>query len=247
MLESLTGSMFQEVDDIVWDLQSGRLGILENDVIYSFEQVGKKSRVTKNPIKEFGVKIPAYAIMTPIESLQVGDIIVTDDETWIFFLSAAAATDEVEVTFKGLNYNSGRQTTVTAVTNTLMGTKGVLAVKNFFGTDNASMAGMLPFIMMGGGKKNDIGQMIAMMALANNKAGGLTPIGDKPAGLDMTSLLPLMLMKGKKKGGSKAMMLMALMQGGAGGTGMSALLPCLLMSKDEDDGDEDEDDEDDDD
>ena len=233
MFDSLVESMFREVDDIVWDLQTGRLGILDGDVIYSFEKTGNKSRITKNPIKELGVKVPAYAVATPIESLQPGDIVILDDGQWVFFLSSTPATDDDEVTFKGLNYDTGRQTTVTAISNLLLGSKSLLAVKNFIGSEAGNLSSMLPLLMLqDDGDGEGIGEVLGLMTLIQNQ--GTASKGKKAANgaFDLNSMLPLLLMKkGGKMGGKKGLLLMSLLQGGTGG-GLNSLLPFLALGDD---------------
>lgn len=171
---SLKDSFFREVKNVVIDIQSGKLGVTSKDGIATFAN----NQVSVNPIVDFGIKIPAFAMRVEVTNLAEGDIIISGDES-TFFKSKTESGYEV-VTL------SGEVRQVGSVSNMFFGKNTVLAVKNMFGEGTNPM--MMAMLMgdgfsSGGDNKN---MMLMMMAMSGGMGGSADNIG-------MGGMNPMML------------------------------------------------------
>lgn len=68
--------MFRRAEGVVWDLMSGKVGIKtkEGDIA-TLSGKGDDAQVEINLVDAFGMEIPAFAQNTPIEAVNVGDVI----------------------------------------------------------------------------------------------------------------------------------------------------------------------------
>ena len=248
MFDALKNSMFQEVDDVVWDLQSGQLGVKrgEDDEIITLRKKGTKYELVSNPLADFSVPVPAWAIRTPVDAIKTGDLVILPDDTWGFFLenvktpalpptndpttppAPVSATSALSnPTIKMIDVSNGSQKTVNVASNALFGTPGLLVVRNIIG--DSEVANSLPILMMIEGKKGggDVGRLVAMsMMMQNNGEGG--------GKMDMQQMLPFMMMGGKDskmKDFFLMQMMMGNKDGNGGGFNMNSLMPMLMMDK----------------
>ena len=158
---SLKDSFFREVKNVVIDIQSGKLGVTSKDGIATFAN----NQVSVNPIVDFGIKIPAFAMRVEVTNLAEGDIIISGDES-TFFKSKTESGYEV-VTL------SGEVRQVGSVSNMFFGKNTVLAVKNMFGEGtNPMMMAMLMGDGFGSGDKGDNKNMMLMMMAMSGGMGG---------------------------------------------------------------------------
>jgi hypothetical protein len=158
---SLKDSFFREVKNVVIDIQSGKLGVTSKDGIATFAD----NQVSVNPIVDFGIKIPAFAMRVEVTNLAEGDIIISGDES-TFFKSKTENGYEV-VTL------SGEVRQVGSVSNMFFGKNTVLAVKNMFGEGtNPMMMAMLMGDGFGSGDKGDNKNMMLMMMAMSGGMGG---------------------------------------------------------------------------
>ena len=158
---SLKDSFFREVKNVVIDIQSGKLGVTSKDGIATFAN----NQVSVNPIVDFGIKIPAFAMRVEVTNLAEGDIIISGDEP-TFFKSKTESGYEV-VTL------SGEVRQVGSVSNMFFGKNTVLAVKNMFGEGtNPMMMAMLMGDGFGSGDKGDNKNMMLMMMAMSGGMGG---------------------------------------------------------------------------
>lgn len=173
---SLKDSFFREVKNVVIDIQSGKLGVTSKDGIATFAN----NQVSVNPIVDFGIKIPAFAMRVEVTNLAEGDIIISGDES-TFFKSKTESGYEV-VTL------SGEVRQVGSVSNMFFGKNTVLAVKNMFGEGtNPMMMAMLMGDGFGSGDKGDNkNMMLMMMAMSGGMGGSADNIG-------MGGMNPMML------------------------------------------------------
>ena len=67
--------MFKPVQDAVWDISTGKMGILgKNGSIFSLAGEGEEAQVTENLFSEFGMAVPAFAQSVPFDQVQLGDL-----------------------------------------------------------------------------------------------------------------------------------------------------------------------------
>lgn len=164
---SMRDSFFREVKNVVIDIQSGKFGVTSKDGIATFAN----GVVNVNPMVDFGVKIPAFAMRVELTALKEGDIIINGDESTFF----KALTDNgYEVVTLG-----GEVRQVGSVSNMFFSKNTVLAVKNMFGEGTNPM--MMAMLMgdgfgssSGGDNKN---MMLMMMAMSGGMGGAADSTG----------------------------------------------------------------------
>lgn len=167
---SMRDSFFREVKNVAIDIQSGKFGVVTNEGICVYTDGG----ISVNPITDFGVKVPAFAMRVAVSDLKAGDIIVGGTEPAFFVETTTGGYTVVNM--------AGERKTVGSVTNMFFGKNTVLAVKNMFGEgtnpmmmamlmgDNKDGFDMKTFAlmsMMGGGQMDS--NMLMMAMLLGNK------------------------------------------------------------------------------
>ena len=170
---SMRDSFFREVKNVAIDIQSGKFGVLSNDGISVYTDGG----VSVNPIADFGVKVPAFAMRVAVGDLKAGDIIINGAESTFFKQALKEGGYEV-VTL------SGEVRQVGSVTNMFFGKNTVLAVKNMFGEGTNPM---MMAMMMGDSKEGFDMKTFALMSMMGNS-------GNKEGGMDQNMLMMMMLM-----------------------------------------------------
>lgn len=148
---NMRDSFFREVKNVAIDFQSGKFGVISSDGISVYAEGG----VSVNPITEFGIKVPAFAMRIAVADLKEGDIIINGNESSFF---------------KGLTENgyevvslNGEVKQVGNVANLFFGKNSVLAVKNMF-SGAGGMNPMMMALMLGDGKDFDM-KTFAMMSM----------------------------------------------------------------------------------
>ncbi len=158
--QNLRNSFFREITNLVIDLQTNKLAVKTADGIISYD----KGTATVNPITDFGIAVPAFAIRTEVSALVAGDLIVTDNET-VFFNKKTETGFEVVTT-------TGEVKQLTNVANMFFGKNTVMAVKNMFG-DTSGMNPLMLAMLMGDGKttggKIDAKTFMLMSMMGNAK------------------------------------------------------------------------------
>jgi len=171
-VDKLMGRMFRQVDSVVWDLMTGKLGVRTRDgEIATIEGTGEDTTVVINPFDDFGFAVPAFAQSTPVETVKVGDLIYTsaDGAGWITEIKTTA---EGKTTFMLLR-PSGTTSRWTPPKVQMFGfDSGVLVVRSLLtmlpsGADGlGSLQGMLlPMMMMGGGDM-DLEKIMPLMLMS---------------------------------------------------------------------------------
>ena len=78
MMENFGAKMmskfFRPVNNVVWDLMSGRIGVKTNEGIITLEGAGDEAQVVQNLFDEFGMALPAFAQNTPVDQIKEGGI-----------------------------------------------------------------------------------------------------------------------------------------------------------------------------
>lgn len=181
---------------------TGRIGVKHNNMIVTLEldeENTSESSIVENPIDYFGISMPSYAINTPIDKIEIGDIIVDNSDTpkvlgWIIDKSKTGKSFEL----KKLNGSTVKWTPPKV--HMIGVTSGVLVVKSLPGLTGEAGFGsfqqMLPMMMAGDDNENS--NMMQMMMLSN--AIGLNPItgqvGQKSDANNMMQMFMMMQMIG---------------------------------------------------
>lgn len=156
--QNLRNQIFREVKNVVLDIQTGALGFQNAEGIATYQD----GVVSVNPIVDFGIKVPAFAMRVAVKDLVAGDIILQGDQA-SFFHQHTEQGYEVA----GL---SGEIKQVGNVTNMFFGANTVLAVKNMFGS--GGMNPMMMAMMMGEEKEGFDMKTFALMSMMGNQTGG---------------------------------------------------------------------------
>ena len=162
--DKMLARMFQPVKDVVWDISTGKMGILgKNGSIFSLVGDGEAAQVVENMFSEFGMAVPAFAQSVPFDDVQLGDLafrpggrpgwVVEKNPNSLILLN----TDSSEGTLR-------RNKVVTMG----MDQSGVMILRNLFnmtgaaGQQNFQM--MMP-MLMAGSTNEDAGDMVQMMLM----------------------------------------------------------------------------------
>jgi len=168
--------MFREVNNVVWDLMTGNLGVATKEGIATLDTTEEDNpRVSLNLFDQFGVALPAYAQNTPVDQVKVGDLIVgTKDEVkgWVI---------EVKNGKFSLMTPSGTTSTWTPPKVQMLGfDSGVMVLRSLMSMlpngqqDLGNLQNMmLPMLMMSkGGKSNNMMKKMMPMMLFSQMNGG---------------------------------------------------------------------------
>lgn len=164
----LTNLIFQNISNVSYDLVSGTTAIKTDSGLISLSKDGNS--LEQNPFDSFAMEIPAFAILTPIKDITVGDLIVSNGKATGFVVLAEG--DDLEVLSVEGNLNSHRPRAI----QFLGQTAGVQVVKSLLSfTSNDGGGGMLSnplmlMMMMGDGKK-DMNKMLPFLLMGNSGAG----------------------------------------------------------------------------
>lgn len=155
--QNLRNQIFREVKNIVIDIQTGALGFQNTDGIATYVA----GTISVNPIVDFGVKVPAFAMRVAVKDLKPGDIILQGDDASFYH-------SETEAGYEVLTLN-GEVRQIGNVSNLFFGANTVLAVKNMFG--NSGMNPMMMAMMMGEEKEGFDMKTFALMSMMGQNMG----------------------------------------------------------------------------
>lgn len=207
--EKMMNRFFRKVDNVVWDLMSGRIGIATKNGITTIEGEGEDAQIVINMLDQFGMPVPAFAQNTPIDAVKIGDLIYgnsTDVTGWV-----VARTNR---TFDILKPN-GTRTKWQAPKIQMMGldglgADGVMVLRSLVNmlpggsTGLQGIQGMImPMLMMG--QDIDLDSMLPMM-LMSQMGNTVTDADGNPnpaAGMNMSNMMPMMMMM-SMMGGKKS-------------------------------------------
>ena len=156
-VQNLKNQIFREVKNVAIDIQTGKLGFQNAEGIATYQD----GVVSVNPIVDFGVKVPAFAMRVPIADLNAGDIIIQGDTAHFFHRHTEQGYEVASL--------SGEIKQVGSVTNMFFGANTVLAVKNMFGSSN--MNPMIMAMMLGEEKEGFDMKTFALMSMMGNQTG----------------------------------------------------------------------------
>ncbi len=180
--------MFKPVQDAVWDISTGKMGILgKNGSIFSLTGEGDEAQVTENLFSEFGMAVPAFAQSVPFDQVQLGDLayrqggrpgwVVEKNPNSLILLN----TDSSEGTIR-------RNKTITMG----MDQSGVMILRNLFNLTGAAgqqnFQILLPLLKVDS-KNEEAGSMVEMMLMMSVMGGQNTQAAPAVAVPEMPTLV----------------------------------------------------------
>jgi hypothetical protein len=201
--------LFRRADGVVWDLMTGKVGIVTKEGIATLNGEGDDAQIEINMIEQFGMEIPAFAQSTPVEAVKAGDIIyfgATDRPGWVVEKKGEVGKP---ISFILMKADGTRSTWKPPKVSMLGLESGVMVLRSLLSMlpgGNSGLAGMqgmlMPMLMMGGDMDMDkmmplllMGQMGAQPVV--NPDGTTTAPPVNP----MAQMMPMMLMMSMMKGG----------------------------------------------
>ena len=220
--------MFRRIGGVVWDLTTGGTGLKTDDGIHTVTFTAEGAPVPNvNPFNELGMDLPAFAVLTQLNEIQPGDIVVGASTILGWAVEAPGTGASIKVMD-----HQGHHKTITPPKVSVMNQNGILVVKNLFsltgGADGAAglANNMLPLIMMmGDGGDDKLEKLFPLMLMQSAGGTGAAAGGMNP-------MMLLALSGGLGGGNSKIdpMMLMAMSGGlGGGAGGMNPMMMAMLL------------------
>jgi hypothetical protein len=231
-MNKFVNRMFRRVNGVVWDVMGGGVGLKTDQGIFtvSFSETGTPT-LNVNPLDDFGLALPGFALQSSLAEINAGDIIVGDTAILGWVVKKNEASLEL------LDHN-GHVKTYVPPKVAIMNTNGVLVVKNLFnltgGAEGANnfASQLMPLLLLGGGDAKLEKMLPFLLMTAQAPAAAGTSAAANPFG---NPLMMMLLMKdgglgSGKAGGIDPLMLMAL--GGGGGAAANPLLMASLLGGD---------------
>lgn len=191
LVDKLTSRFFRKVEDAVWDMTTGAVGLKRGDSVFTFSGTSEKdAQVTENLFETFTLPIPAFAQPLPLASCAFGDLVYGDKGPLGWVLKVNARTISI-MTPQGF-------------VSTLTPRK----VQMFGGEGNTMMV-LRSLVQMNGGETGFAGMQQSMLPM-------LMLMGDKPDSDMLTTMLMLQFMGGQGNAGAGALnplMMLALSKG----------------------------------
>jgi len=202
--KKLMSRFFRPVDNVVWDLMTGRIGVLGDEGITTVEGEGEDAQVTINLFDQFGMTVPAFAQGTASSDVKVGDLI---------YGARGALGWVVEKNEKSFNLlkTDGTRSNWSPPKTAMIGFAGdVMVLRSLINilpggeTGLGNFQNMLLPMMMMGGDNVDMQEIMPLMLMT--QLGTNPPTGDGGEVTNplagMTQMLPMMLMMNMFKGNS---------------------------------------------
>jgi len=228
--------LFRRAPGVVWDMMTGKVGFKTQEGIATFSGSGDDAQIEINMFDQFGMEVPAFAQSTPIEAVNVGDLIYFgsgEKAGWIVEKrygvrpvgsstpakrptrksTAAGPAGEITVAEDEID-KSNVQFTLMKVDGQRTTWKPPKVTMLGMGADGVMVIRSLLTMLPGGqndlnGMQNGLMMMMQMSAMSGNEDGP-----------DLEKLMPLMLMStmsGNSNGGGNMMQMMLMMQMMGGG------------------------------
>lgn len=206
--EALMNRFFRKIEDAVWDLQSGKIGLATKEGIATIDGTGDDATISINPIEQFGIPVPSFAQNTPLADVKVGDLLygtTTGTRGWITKIVVNEKEDGAKTYKFKLLTPAGTETSFTPPKIAMFGfdPSGAMIVRSLFNMMGSSenLAGLqgnlMPLLMMGGDME-DFGDMLPIMMMGGMGTGGAGNMGT------MMSSMMMMKMMGKTLGTTPA-------------------------------------------
>lgn len=228
--EKLMERMFRRVDNVAWDLMTGKVGIRTEDGVFAVEGEGEEATVVGNIFDGMSMPIPAFAQSTSVKDVKVGDLILrgkAEKPAWVTEVKETPAKvdgGESTLSFKLLKVG-GETVAWKAPKLQMLGfdAGGVMVVRTLLAvlpggkSDLTGLQGMLMPMMMsgmlggedGGDFEELLGNMLPMMLFMGQQNGGMSNMfGGGNGGMNpMAMMLQMKMMErmlGNKGSGRRA-------------------------------------------
>lgn len=180
MNKAFIDRFFRPVDNMVWDLMSGKIGFKTREGIITIElndlnedkTEASNAQVSVNPFDDFGMEVPAFAQSVPIDSISLGDMIFSSSTNKVL----GWVVKKNEKSFKLMKEDGTRSDWVPPKVNMLGFDSGVMVLR--------SLMNMLP-----GGSSGLSAMQSSLMPLM-----AMGMLGDGSNGPDLKGMMPIMLM-----------------------------------------------------
>lgn len=198
MNSSFMNRFFRPVDDMVWDMMSGRVGYQTDDGILTLEidsDNAEQSQITLNPFDQFGVALPAFAQSIPVDSVGVGDLIYSSASSKVLGWVIKKTEKQFRIMKKDgtvsqwnppkvqmLGFDSGVMVLRSLMNMMPGGQQGL-------GQLQASLMPMLAMGMLGDGE--EMSQMLPMLLMMQTGVGG---VDTAAASGGMGNMMQMMMM-----------------------------------------------------
>jgi hypothetical protein len=213
--EKLVNRFFRRVDEVVWDLMSGRVGVRTSDnEIATLDGEGDAAEVVINPFGEFGVPVPAFAQSVPVTDIKQGDLIYNAKKVlgWVIGTPNFDATGKKKITrtFKLLKPDGTRGEWSPAKLSSMgLDLSGAMVLRSLInmlpGSGLGGLQGMLMPMLMMGGDLGDMEQIMPMMLMS--QMGMMGGAGGAAAANPMAGMFQMMMfskmMSGKSGSSAK--------------------------------------------
>lgn len=208
MGDKVMSRFFKKVDNVVWDLFTGKIGVAAEDGIVTITGEGEDAQIELNLMDQFGMAVPAFAQSTPLLSVAVGDLIYGNGKPkgWVTEVVIKEKTEDKPESRKFRIMSPGGTSSLwTPPKVAMLGfDSGVMVLRSLMnmlpGGESGlnSMQGMMmPMMMMGGDM--DMDSIMPMMLFSQLGASGT---GADASGGGMGNMMQTMMMMQMMGGGS---------------------------------------------
>lgn len=174
--QRMVDKFFRRVNDVYWDLMSGRVGIKNDDGINTLEGEGEEAQVVVNMIDDFGVPLPAFAQNTPVKDIKNGDLIYNARKVmgWVVHVPEH---DKGHKAFKLLKPDGTRgEWRPPKVASLGLDLSGAMVLRSLVNTlpdgGLGNMQGMLLPLLMMGGESEELEDMLPLLLMSQMGAVG---------------------------------------------------------------------------
>lgn len=176
--------LFRRVDGVVWDLMTGKVGIQATEGIAVLNGEGDAAQVEINLFDQFGIGLPAFAMSTPVDSVNVGDIIYfgsKDRPGWV----VEKKTSEAGLSFQLMKMDGTRtswkppKVSILGMESGVMVLRPLTALLGGTGGLSSVQGVLLPMLMMDEGNNLNLEKMLPLMLMM--QMGNTTNAGDGTA------------------------------------------------------------------
>lgn len=194
--------MFRQVNDVVWDMMTGKMGISTKEGIMTLDDSDADNpRVSLNMFDAFGMGVPAFAQNTPVDQVKVGDLLVGPKE----IIGWVVSVNDGGKSFQLLKPTGTVSKWVPPKVQMLGFDSGVMVVRSLLnllptGTDGlGQMQQWLQMMMFMGDGEINFEKVMPMMLMSQMSA----PAGANPATTTnlMAQMMPMMMFMNMMKGG----------------------------------------------
>ena len=191
--------MFRQVNDVVWDMMSGKMGVSTKEGIMTLDDSDTENPcVSLNMFDAFGMGVPAFAQNTPIDQVKAGDLLVGSKEIigWVVTVNDGGKS------FQMLKPSGTISKWVPPKVQMLGFDSGVMVVRSLLnllptGTGGLSqMQNMLQMMMFMGDGEVNFEKIMPMMLMSQMTA----PAGGSDAANPMTQMMPMLMFANMMKG-----------------------------------------------